>query len=587
MTKIEMVRLLMDPVSLELGPQALLNSSFDDMTVGSELVTSWDFTSATGWNLGAGWSITTGAETELQPNSDLSGTSGGHDGTGVGSGDVADDYSIFSGSGDIYTSSKDVNDYQSVSVSAGDNVILRATDNKPTLSIGTLYKATITLTELSGSVDWQVSQTSSSNIQFQESVSSAGTYTNYFVSDASFVATVYVINVDAGESFSVSEMSIKEVGFAEHDGITSSNLTQAGFTEYQSLKTVVYTISNAQQNNKTQIRNTFFTEKEQLTNDAGPAHDTFWDCNAGTSPTTFSMRSTENAGGVRTFDSISIRPVTLDDWTELGVRIVNEHMCFNNDTGAINITSGGLEMGITQDISDGDTYGSELQPNSDLSGTGGAFDGTGSGSGDIADDYSIFIQGDTVTASKEAVTDNQIISVSVGVNTIIRATANRPSLSSGTLYKAVINLTALSGTVDWLVGSTTESNVQFEVTISGAGVYTVYFEADVDFQGSSYLLMMDAGESCTISEMSIKEVTTAVPVFTPGEHYYSVELTGVDSGSVKLATPSDGTLATFNTVGSRANVVTITDPNIRFEANGACNIDVGAVTLYPVIGGVD
>ena len=63
MTKIEMVRLLMDPVSLELGPQALTNPSFEDMQLGSEQVLDGDFSSAANWNLGAGWSIDTGLGT--------------------------------------------------------------------------------------------------------------------------------------------------------------------------------------------------------------------------------------------------------------------------------------------------------------------------------------------------------------------------------------------------------------------------------------------------------------------------------------------------------------------------------------------
>ena len=147
----------------------------------------------------------------LQPNSDLSGTAGGHDGTGSGSGAVADDYTIFSIVGDVYTSSKDGNDHQVITATIGDNVLIRATANKPTLSSGTLYKASITLSELTGSVDWLVGQSSSANVQFQNTITSAGTYTQYFIAGASFSASVYLQLLDAGESCTISEMSIKAV----------------------------------------------------------------------------------------------------------------------------------------------------------------------------------------------------------------------------------------------------------------------------------------------------------------------------------------------------------------------------------------
>jgi len=153
---------------------------------------------------------------ELQPNSDLSGVAGGHDGAGSGSGAVADDYTIFSTAGDVYTSSKDGNDHQVITATSGANVIIRATANKPTLSSGTLYKASITLSNLTGSVDWLVGATSSVNVQFQNTITSVGTYTQYFIAGASFQASVYLLLLDAGESCTISEMSIKEV--------TASNL---------------------------------------------------------------------------------------------------------------------------------------------------------------------------------------------------------------------------------------------------------------------------------------------------------------------------------------------------------------------------
>ena len=375
------------------------------------------------------------------------------------------------------------------------------------------------------------------------------------------------------------------LGTLTHDGTAKSNTTQSGFTAYQAIKTEIVTDSNAQTQNKALVRETFLQNKWNLS-DTAPVTDVNWECNAGSAPTIFSIRDTEENTTSRVFSSISIKPVTLDDWLELGTRTAAEHMCFDDDNGVINIVSGGLQMGITQDLSDGDTYGSELQPNSDLSGTGGSLSGAGTVIGDIADDWYVFADtGMTVTASKDG-SDYQVLSFSGSAFGILVDLSYPVSLIIGVLYRAQATFDSVSGSINWRVTSSGGANEQFDIPVTSSGTYTVYFFADTTADVSTRVIGVD-GESCTISEVSIKEVTTAVPVFTPGEHYYNVELTGVDGGSVKLATPSDGTLATFNTVGSRANVVTITDPNIRFEANGACNIDVGAVTLYPVIGGVD
>jgi len=429
---VEMHRIFLDPVNLNLGEQVLVNNRFASMTIGSELVTNGDFSSATGWNLGSGWSIDT------------------------------------------------------------------------------------------------------------------------------------------------------VLGTMTHDGTAKSNTTQTGFTAYQAIKTEIITDSNDQTSNKALVRETFLQNKWTLSNNAS-AIDVNWECNAGTEPTIFSIRDTEENTTSRVFSSISIKPVTLDSWSEIGTRTATEHLCYDGDQALVNIFSGGAQIGITQDLSDGDTYGSELQPNSDLSGTAGGHDGTGSGSGAVADDYTIYSNvGDVYTSSKDG-NDHQVITATSGDNVLIRATANRPTLSSGTLYKASITLSDLTGSVDWLVRASFGVNVQFQNTITSAGTYTLYFIADASFSASVYLLLLDAGESCTISEMSIKEVTTVNPVFEPGGYYYSIGIENDNAGSLKLSTPTDGDLAVIDNTGPHTGVISLTDPNIQLEANGACDVTPSYFNLYPVI----
>ena len=209
LNSVEMRRIFLDPVNLNLGEQVLVNNRFASMTIGSELVTNGDFSSATGWDLGSGWSIDTG--------------------------------------------------------------------------LGTLT----------------------------------------------------------------------------HDGTAKSNTTQTGFTAFQSIKTEIITDSNDQTSNKALVRETFLQNKWTLSNDSGPITDVNWECSAGTAPTIFSIRDTEENLSSRVFSLISIKPVTLDSWSEIGTRTATEHLCYDGDQALVNIFSGGAQIGITQAIPDfvaGDYY---------------------------------------------------------------------------------------------------------------------------------------------------------------------------------------------------------------------------------------
>ena len=148
------------------------------------------------------------------------------------------------------------------------------------------------------------------------------------------------------------------LGTLTHDGTAKSNTTQSGFTAYQAIKTEIITDSNDQTSNKALVRETFLQNKWTLSNNAS-AIDVNWECNAGTAPTIFSIRDTEENLSSRVFSSISIKPVTLDSWSEIGTRTATEHLCYDGDQALVNIFSGGAQIGITQAIPDfvaGDYY---------------------------------------------------------------------------------------------------------------------------------------------------------------------------------------------------------------------------------------
>jgi len=145
---------------------------------------------------------------ELQPNSDLSGTGGTSDGAGSVIGDIADEWDVFCFAGTTATVSKDGNDYQVISSSGGGSLFRAFSPNE--LTSGTLYVATITIEDLTGDLDWRVSNQSAANSQFLNGISSAGTYTQYFISDATFTGTNFIA-VNDGATCTISEASIKAV----------------------------------------------------------------------------------------------------------------------------------------------------------------------------------------------------------------------------------------------------------------------------------------------------------------------------------------------------------------------------------------
>jgi len=143
---------------------------------------------------------------ELQPNPNLTGTGG----TPVGSatGVVADGYRMFATITAI--GSKTVEGYQAITTTAG-VASLYGSVSLPTLTLGTEYTATITVESVTGGILWRVCQANGANVQFSIEITTSGTYTQTFIADATFLGTNHLASIGAGESITVSEMSIKEV----------------------------------------------------------------------------------------------------------------------------------------------------------------------------------------------------------------------------------------------------------------------------------------------------------------------------------------------------------------------------------------
>ena len=168
--------------------------------------------------------------------------------------------------------------------------------------------------------------------------------------------------------------------------------------------------------------------------------------------------------------------------------------------------------------------GPELHPNPDLTGTSGIFDGVGSGSGDVADYYGIFIPASTTVTAVNDGSGPQSISVTGSGNAIsFRALSNKNTITSGTTYYAVIEVSALSGSVTWQVSQTGSVNVQFTQTISSIGTYTAEFVSDATFQATHYIIGLGTGESITIDLMSLKESTpeTRVETYSPVLRFFN------------------------------------------------------------------
>jgi hypothetical protein len=147
---------------------------------------------------------------------------------------------------------------------------------------------------------------------------------------------------------------------ATHTGGTSDNIQSAtNVTNIgDSYVAVLSTVSNTEDG--TQRITARWADTNYTVGQTAPGVDTVYTAAVGSpTPQTPALRSAGATLGSWVCDSFSVKPISLDDYSELGTRNANEYMVFNAADDTVRIVSGGLTMGITQVIPDfvaGDYY---------------------------------------------------------------------------------------------------------------------------------------------------------------------------------------------------------------------------------------
>lgn len=210
-------------------------------------------------------------------------------------------------------------------------------------------------------------------------------------------------------------------------------------------------------------------------------------------------------------------------------------------------------------IGGGTSFGAELQPNSDLSGTAGTFTGVGApyASGVIADFWQLFTDGnvptETVVGSKTAEDAQNIVLGPGSFNGILATTATAPTLSNGTLYRARLILTGVVGDLRWEV---TGLSQQFITSITAPGTYDYYFVASATGTYSSRLNFTAAEASMGISLMSLREVLTTAAHLAIAE----------DDGDASYIEATAAQTSNFNELFMQTTPKSITSVTIRYVA---------------------
>jgi hypothetical protein len=151
-----------------------------------------------------------------------------------------------------------------------------------------------------------------------------------------------------------------------------------------------------------------------------------------------------------------------------------------------------------------DALGPELNPNTDLSGTGGATSGSGTVNGDIADSYKIWADsGVTATA---ATTSGQSLSSADGTSVLNHN--DNIDFKNGESYLVEWTISAITGTVTFDIRTTSgsQANLGFtEQDISSTGTYRGVLNAAADISAGIFAIVED-GEAVTITNVSCKKL---------------------------------------------------------------------------------
>ena len=136
---------------------------------------------------GTGGRIPYGAN--LQPNPDMSGTSGTKSGAGAVNGDVADDWALFAATDSTVTAGKTANGYQKM-YAAGAYCGMNTAGT--TITLGEVWLSEVYISGLSTAANHRVVAVDrSSNLQFTQALSD-GYNRQIFTSDATFTGGIYV-----------------------------------------------------------------------------------------------------------------------------------------------------------------------------------------------------------------------------------------------------------------------------------------------------------------------------------------------------------------------------------------------------------
>jgi len=154
---------------------------------------------------------------------------------------------------------------------------------------------------------------------------------------------------------------------ATHNGTAAGNLStnDEPVPAYQSCMVTVEILEYNQSSN-CEVRDTFFPSKQAI--NEFPSTDILYDCNTGSSPTDFALRAKGTDLTTIVLGGISLKTLTLDNWTEVGTRTATEHTCYDPNQGLVKFDSGGTVFSIKQALANED-YNMMLNVDTLTSGT--------------------------------------------------------------------------------------------------------------------------------------------------------------------------------------------------------------------------